>query len=374
MFKFTIVTVCYNEEDSITKTIESVLQQSYKNFEYIIVDGASTDNTLNILESYTNSLMHIYSERDTGISEAFNKGIEYSEGEYLCFLNSGDYFLDQDVLRDVARDLEMYSEDIVCYSIKHIINNYFPRNEKEGERLWETSAIPHQGSFTKKDVFRRIGGFNTYFKVRMDYDFFSRCYRQGVSFKCIPRLIVCYDSSGISSTDTYRVQKEGLAVRLLYRDEVDENEMQVMRYLVKKDEITESTMQGEIERQRKLVDKQYKIMMAMNSWIYALQNGKQIIRFFDKMSVRNIAIYGWGYLGKCMANELQNSYVKVQYVIDQNKKDIDGDIEVYDWNDPWPDVDLIVVTPFYEYKDIRNRIKAKKKCKVASIEKIILGE
>ena len=374
MFKFTIVTVCYNEEDSITQTIESVLHQSYDNYEYIIIDGASTDNTLNILENYKDPTLRIYSEHDKGISDAFNKGIAYSKGEYLCFLNSGDYFLNQDVLRNVAKDLETHSEDIVCYSIKHIINNYFPKNEKEGKELWETSLIPHQGSFTKRDVFSRVGGFNTYFKVRMDYDFFSRCYRQGVSFKCIPRLIVCYDSSGVSSTDAYHVQKEGLAIRLLYKEEVDENEIQVMQYLLKKNGKTESVIQDELERQRKLVDKNFKIMMAMNSWIYALQNGKRIIQFFEKMSARNIAIYGWGYLGKCLANELQNSYVKVKYIIDQNKKGINDDIEVYDWNDLWPDVDLIVVTPFYEYKDIKNRIREKIDCNVVSIEKIIIRD
>ncbi len=373
MVNFTIITVCYNAEDSIIKTVESVLRQTYKNYEYIIVDGASTDNTVHILEKYKNPLMHIYSEPDKGISDAFNKGISYSHGEYLCFLNSGDYFIDKDVLENVSRDLEVYSEDILSYSVRHIINNFFPKSEEEGQRLWQESIIPHQGSFTKREVFAKVGGFNIYFKIRMDYEFFTRCYNQGVTCKCIPRIIVCYDSSGVSSTDTYHVHKEGLAVRLLHKEQVNTGEMAIIRNLVQYDGTHENEIENELENQRRTIDRYYKIMKAMKSWIYALQRGKGAINYFNERFVQSIAIYGWGDLGKCLDNELRATNILVKYVIDRNKKYLeDKDIKIYSLDDTWPYVDMVVVTPFYEYQSIKEKIKEKINCRIVSIEDIIM--
>ena len=376
MIKFTIITVCYNAEDSIAKTVGSVLQQTYKNYEYIIVDGASKDNTVHILEEYKNPLMCIYSEPDKGISDAFNKGISYSQGEYLCFLNSGDYFIDKDVLKNVFRDLEVYAEDILSYSVRHVINNFFPKSEEEGKKLWQESIIPHQGSFTKREVFTKVGGFNIYFKIRMDYEFFTRCYKYGITCKCIPRVIACYDSSGISSTDSYHAHKEGLAVRLLHKEQVNTGEINIMRNLVQHDGLHENKTENELENQRRIIDRYYKIMKAMNSWICALQRGKLTVYYFNERLVQSIAIYGWGDLGKCLENELRDTNVQVRYVIDRNKNNIgDKDIKIYSLDDDtWPDVDMVVVTPFYEYQSIKERIKEKINCRIVSIEDIIMGD
>ena len=91
--KFSIVTICYNSEETIEETIQSVIMQDYSDYEYIIVDGASTDNTLQIVNKYRGSISKCISEADKGISDAFNKGIELAEGEYITFLNSDDIML-----------------------------------------------------------------------------------------------------------------------------------------------------------------------------------------------------------------------------------------------------------------------------------------
>lgn len=369
---FSIITICLNAESSIKKTLSSVLKQEYKNYEYIIIDGASTDKTLHILNKSKNEKVKIYSESDRGISDAFNKGIRYSKGKYLCFLNSGDYFCDEYVLKNVSNDLKKYSEEIVSYSITSIMNECFPKNESEGYENWRESMIPHQGCFIRRDVFEKVGEFNINFKVRMDYEFFSRCYIQNISYKCIPKVIVYYDSSGISSTDEYHVHKEGLAVRLIFKEQVSPDELKIMQYLIRCNGNYENDLEKELEQQKKIANKHFKIMMAMNSWIHTLQDGKHIEQYFKKSCVNNIAIYGWGYLGKSMAYELQKTDISVKYVIDQNKYNFD-DINLYDWNDSWPEVDMIVVTPFYEYQNIRKKIKDKIKCKIISIEEVIKG-
>lgn len=367
-----IITVCYNSEDYIARTINSVLMQTYKDYEYIIVDGDSKDNTLNIIKDFHSSNLTVYSEPDKGISDAFNKGIKYSKGEYLCFLNSGDYFIEKNILENVAKDLRIYSEEIISYSITSIMNSYFPKNVKEGDALWKDSMIPHQGCFVSRHVFEKVGNFNLHFKVRMDYDFFTRCYIQEISYRCIPRIIVYYDSSGVSTIDQYNVHKEGMAVRLLYKSEVSQSELGILQYLISHGEKSGNDV-NELEEQRNLADKHFKIMMAMNSWIHSLQNGKHANEYFERRSIRSIAIYGWGYLGRCLANELHSTNIIIKYVIDINKEKLEL-FKIYDWNDPWEDVDAIIVTPFYEYQTIKKRIKEKKICKVISIEEIIKGD
>lgn len=367
---FSIITICLNAESSIKKTIHSVLIQEYSNYEYIVIDGASTDKTLDVLNKNKNEKMKIYSEADRGISDAFNKGIKYSKGEYLCFLNSGDYFCDEYILKNVSNDLKNLSEEIVSYSITSIMNECFPKNETEGYENWKKSMIPHQGCFIRRDVFEKVGKFNINFKVRMDYEFFSRCYVQNISYKCIPKVIVCYDSSGISSTDEYHVHKEGLAVRLIFKEQVSPEELKIMQYLIRYNGKYENNLEKELEEQKNIANKHFKIMMAMNAWIHALQDGKHIEQYFEKNCVNNIAIYGWGYLGKSIDNELKKTNISVDYIIDQNKDNFE-DSNIYDWNDFWPAVDMIVVTPFYEYQNIRKKIKEKINCKVISIEELI---
>lgn len=373
MVKFTIITICYDAEESIGKTVESVLKQTNTEYEYIIIDGASTDETLSILKNYQNPNMKIYSEPDQGISDAFNKGVIHSCGKYLLFLNSGDYFLNNDVLEEVSRSMVNSSEEVITFSIKGMLTDTLPDCESTGKRLWEESLIPHQGSFIKREVFAKVGMFNKTFKIRMDYDFFCRCYREGISFKCIPKCIVYMDSNGVSATDEYNFQREGLAIRLLYGKRVQAEELRVMQYLTGHDGMTVSEMQEKLEIQRRSLGKYYKIMIAMYRWIRALQNGKDSSQFFLGKAVYHIGIYGWGYLGKCLAHGLQGTSVKVEFVIDQNKKGEFFGGRIYNWEDTWPKVDMIVVTPFYEFTNIKKKIKNKIRCKVVSIEDVITG-
>lgn len=227
--KLTIITICYNAEQSIRKTVESVLNQTYQDIEYLIIDGASTDDTLEIVKEYTmNPKVHLFSEKDRGISDAFNKGIAKATGEYILFLNSGDYFLNENCLQKVAEVLIDNLHDIVTFSVRSVCRQKYPKDEKEGYLLWETSMIPHQGTFVAKKVFAKVGGFYETYKIRMDYDFFSRCYKENCSFFCIPLEIAYYDADGISANNHYLFEREGLAVRLLYKKEIEKADVDLM--------------------------------------------------------------------------------------------------------------------------------------------------
>lgn len=230
--KVTIITVCYNAEKHIRKTIESVLCQTYCEFQYLIIDGSSVDRTLDVISEFTeDSRIDLYSESDRGISDAFNKGIRYATGEYILFLNSGDFFLNKECLNRVIEVLQNNSYDIVTFSVKSMYREKYPKDEQEGEELWNTSMVPHQGTFIRKEVFAKVGGFSECFKIRMDYDFFCRCRNKSCTFGCAPIEIVYYDADGVSSNSHYLFDKEGVAVRLLNDDEVKADDIRLMEKL-----------------------------------------------------------------------------------------------------------------------------------------------
>lgn len=154
--KYSIITINYNNCNGLKKTIESVITQSYEDFEFIVIDGGSTDGSREILEQYSNRINYWVSEPDKGIYNAMNKGIRQAKGDYLNFLNSGDAFYDSDVLASVDKELGDY--DI-------IIGKEFHQDPKTGEsattflptRLsmvtFVVSYLPHQSGFIKRTLF-----------------------------------------------------------------------------------------------------------------------------------------------------------------------------------------------------------------------------
>ncbi|HBA67755.1 MAG TPA: hypothetical protein DCZ40_00115 [Lachnospiraceae bacterium] len=359
--RFSIITICKNASESIRRTMESVLQQKYDDYEYIVIDGASGDGTADIAYSYLAPKVKIISEPDKGISDAFNKGIKISAGDALFFLNSGDYFVNGDVLESVADDMAEYKADIYTYAVANIVNHKFPENEEKGKVCWEKSLIPHQGTFVRRSVFEEVGLFNENFKIRMDYDFFYRCRRAGKRFWCNPVVITYYDLNGISSADRYCFEKEGLAVRMLYDDRVDENEKEVVEFLTSEvltKEHDREEYQEMIRSQKASIEKIHKIMEALSWWLQAVINGWNPMDYFRHRGYHRVAIYGFGKLGKILRTELLRYGMDVPYIIDRNIKG--GEIDIISWEDCWKPVDCIVVTPFYAYRDIREQIRREK--------------
>ena len=190
--KISIITVCLNCEELIERTVRSVIEQTYANVQYIVIDGGSTDNTLSTFKGYEDAIDVLLSEEDKGIYDAMNKGLNYASGDLIYYLNAGDYLYNNDVLRDVIERLSADpSSDILCGDFIYYDNN------NEQRRSGYRANIPdllykgfcHQTIFAKRSSFVECGKFNEDYKIFADYDWLLRAlvkYRQKMSYIGIP--------------------------------------------------------------------------------------------------------------------------------------------------------------------------------------------
>lgn len=205
MYKFSIITVCLNSAKTISSTIESLIKQTYQNFEYIIVDGKSRDETIEIISRYTCTLgdrFQFISEKDKGLYDAMNKGIEKASGDIIGILNSDDWY-EIDTLEKVAKVFEECVDiDIVTGELRLVTSN-----EKNIE-IWKnkdiektiTKKIPvhHPATFVKKRVYDQIGKFDLKYKLSADYDFICRAYINQKHFIQIDEILVNMRVGGIT--------------------------------------------------------------------------------------------------------------------------------------------------------------------------------
>lgn len=167
MTKFSIITVCFNSEKTISQTIESIKNQKFQKYEHIIIDGKSTDNTLNIIQTHQHQRMQLYSEPDDGLYDAMNKGIKKSVGEYIVFLNSDDFFSNSEVLTKVDQKSKT-NADIIYGGV-----NFFS-NLRDNARTWlpedwleitgKKIHLPHPAMFVKRAT---IDHTNRYFDTSL---------------------------------------------------------------------------------------------------------------------------------------------------------------------------------------------------------------
>ena len=195
--KLSIIIPTYNSATVLPKALDSIVGQTFGDWEVLIMDGVSTDDTLKVAQSYNDSRIRINSEPDKGIYDAMNKGIGKARGEWLYFLGSDDWLLNDNVLHDVfAQDADSY--DVVYGEVEapHLASNH------SGE--WTLQTIDrnrcHQAILYRRQVIRRLGGYNTKYKIWADYDlnlkwFFDR----KVKKKHIPTIIAHYAEGGYSS-------------------------------------------------------------------------------------------------------------------------------------------------------------------------------
>ena len=176
-----IITVVYNDLKGIENTILSVLSQQSDNFEYIIVDGNSSDGTSKVIKSYAHGVDIIISEPDGGLYDAMNKGVRSANGRWIYFLNSSDHFLNPNTINKVEPYLNEDC-DVVHFNCR-VSNNkgnfvHVRRYPKDIHEIANWPCIQHQSVFTKKSVFDSVCGFNLNYEILADYDFFLRLYLQ----------------------------------------------------------------------------------------------------------------------------------------------------------------------------------------------------
>ncbi|MCC7051561.1 MAG: glycosyltransferase [Bacteroidia bacterium] len=207
MIKVTIITACFNNQNTIRDTIESVINQNYPNIEYLIIDGKSTDKTLNILEDYRSKITHIISEKDNGIYDALNKGISLATGDIIGFLHADDFLVHSKVISHyincfksektagVYADLQYVQAD----NTNKIIRNWISGNYKSNSFLWGWMP-PHPTLFLRKEVYAKYGVFNLSLKSAADYELMLRViHKHQITTAYLPEVTVKMRVGGVSN-------------------------------------------------------------------------------------------------------------------------------------------------------------------------------
>lgn len=208
--KITIVTVCYNVRDDLSKTIDSVISQKYQNIEYIIVDGGSSDGSRELLKQKSDYISHWISEQDNGIYDAMNKGIDLATGDWIIFMNAGDIFFDNHVIEKIFA--KEYSKSIgIIYGDVELD---FGRNRKIIKSFRNipsknvASEICHQGVFTRTSILKQIK-YDTTYRIYADINSFWSIYNLNWMFEYVPIVISTFEiTGGISSNKPFLSFKE----------------------------------------------------------------------------------------------------------------------------------------------------------------------
>lgn len=277
MPKISIITINYNNADGLKKTVESVVAQNYSDLEYIVIDGGSTDDSLSVIEEHKKNINKWISEKDKGIYNALNKGINIASGDYLLFLNSGDHFYNNNVLIDNAHHINI--EDIIAFDIRLSgfgLDYIFKHpDELQFSYLFE-ETFAHQSVFIKRSLFDKIGLYDETLKIVSDWKFFICAIVSGVKYKSVHNVLTSFYFGGLSST------AEGTRIRIIERDLVLKNDFALYYkdYKLLK------------EQKRILETNRFKLLMEIENSRF----GKKIISFilrsyvilFSKEKLKNI--------------------------------------------------------------------------------------
>lgn len=210
MVKFSIITVCLNSEKTVKRCLDSVYNQTFKDFEHIIIDGLSNDNTLQVVKDYNVSLC--ISEKDKGIYDAMNKGIYFAKGEYVLFLNSDDELLPNFLLEsnELLKGEDFLSSSInMCFENENKRWNVKPINNIDF--IWQM-PMPHAGLIVKKNVINSIGGFDLNFKITSDFDFIVKLLKGKYIGVYNNNCLFNFYMGGVSQN--YKVVKDNHRVRI----------------------------------------------------------------------------------------------------------------------------------------------------------------
>jgi len=213
--KVSLITVCYNAERYIDNAIQSVIDQSYEDIEYILVDGNSTDATLSIIKKYENRISKIISEPDKGIYDAMNKGVSHATGEVIGILNADDFYFDSNVIKDVVECFQSKETDTLYGDLVYVdpvdtkrVIRYWRSGEYNRSKFKYGWMLPHPTFFVKRHIYEKFGHFNLSLKTSADYEYMLRVlYKYRVSTQYLPRVMTIMRTGGTSNASiTHRIR------------------------------------------------------------------------------------------------------------------------------------------------------------------------
>ena len=206
--KISIITVSYNSESTIAHTINSVIKQDYSNVEYILIDGGSTDWTLNIINNYMDKIDYFNSEEDNGVYDAMNKGIKVASGDIIGILNSDDFYPNNSILSQIVQEFERTNCDCLYGDLVYVDK----ANARNIVRYWKSGLfslskinngwmLPHPTLFVKKNIYNKFGLYNTSLSRAADYEMIIRLLKKHkINIKYLPKILVKMREGGLSNS------------------------------------------------------------------------------------------------------------------------------------------------------------------------------
>ena len=206
--KVSIITVVWNNKETIRDAINSVLSQTYKNIEYIIIDGASTDGTVEIVQSYKGKITKFISESDKGLYDAMNKGINLATGDMVGILNSDDFYIDEFVIEKVVKEFEEKQVDSVYADLVYVkpedlhkTIRYYDSSNFNPKKFAYGWTPAHPTFFVKKEVYEKYGLFRTDLKIAADFDILARfLFIHKISYSYMREVLVKMRIGGVSTS------------------------------------------------------------------------------------------------------------------------------------------------------------------------------
>lgn len=215
MMTIDLVTITFNSEMHLRRCLDSVrsIRKYINNF--IIIDGKSTDNTLKIVDEYSDVVSECISEPDSGISDAFNKGIKKCTSDFILLLNSDDWILEENIV-EIINLLDVNDEVVCTKMLSYYEGSYLGSYESKPHLIRKFNSMLHPGCIISSSVYRKVGRYDLSLKVGMDYDFFCRCFVAGVTFRLLDLPLVAFHEGGVSRTRKYLILRESFALRRKY--------------------------------------------------------------------------------------------------------------------------------------------------------------
>lgn len=295
--KVSIITVTYNAAETIEKTITSVLVQSYKNIEYIIVDGISTDGTWEKICKYKNQIHKIIHERDNGLYDAMNKGISLATGDIIGIINGDDWY-ETDAVENVVNAFRNNVD--VIYGDMRMIGD----NDNTGQicdyvdmsDIWY-SMIPHPTVFVRKHIYNKFGIFNLNYPIASDYELILRFYTKGVRFQYINKVLANFRRGGLTTDKWFECAREVKEVSMTYIEQCPEKDKYIKKVI---ERYNNMCMRAAYEQSDEVFKK----------------NLDKV--FHNKNNI--FCIFGAGIWGNRCARKLKNCGIEEFYFIDNDLK------------------------------------------------------
>lgn len=292
--KITVITVCLNSVSTIEKTIKSVITQMCQELEYIVIDGGSTDGTLDILKKYDSYIDKMVSEPDKGIFDAMNKGIEMAAGDVIAFLNSDDWY-EKEALKTIEDTFAANECDCVCcdnYVVRKYGDTvYYNATQEPIENMFFRMIYFHSAIFCKKEFFQRKNNFDLRYKIAADYDWFLQVVKRGIRIVTVHQPVFTFGYGGVSSVNEIECGREArrIALRHLPEDKAEYKERIEDRFR----EVVICATDGKVLR-------------------------AEILKILGEE--QRIVLWGAGVRGQQCAKWLKSMDIGVDFIVDSNKQ------------------------------------------------------